>query len=72
MEGIKVKDLPEDNLVETLFVLNKVSFITDSRVLAQCQNLPKKQKHIRNKPKTKQNKNNNNNNKTTKEDNEQN
>ena len=36
VEGIEIKNLPEDNLVETIFVLNKVRFIADSRVRAQC------------------------------------
>ena len=55
VEGIEVKNLPEDNLVETLFVLNKVSFAADSRVRELCQALSLKKKKKK-KQNTKQNK----------------
>ena len=47
VEGIAVKNLPEENLVETIFALNKVSFAADSMVGAWCQPLLKtKATHI--------------------------
>ena len=43
VEGIEVKNLTEDNLVEILFVLNKVSLAVINRVhRARCQSLPEK------------------------------
>ena len=52
VEGIEVKNLPEDNFVETLFVLNKVSFEADSIIRARCQPLLRQtiQTHIHTHP----------------------